>query len=134
MPYRSCRPLSPLAMALSAILLLPGCDAAVSVIGGMAATNIGTTMVIGRTVPDAVVSVVAGRDCSAVRLDRGLSYCVPEEAPPVPPSYCTRSIGSIDCWRQPPLALPLPRGLADGQAGLTPTQEAHRRRRWPGLW
>ena len=37
----------------------------------MAAVNIGSVMVIGRTVPDAVVSAVSGRDCSAVRLDRG---------------------------------------------------------------
>src|SRR4051794_9866311 len=119
MPYRSCHRRFPLAASrlapswlapsllarrlraavLPAILFLPGCEAAVSVIGGMAATNIGTTMVIGRTVPHAVVSVASGRDCSAVRLDRGLSYCVPEEAPPVPPAYCTRSIGGVDCWR-----------------------------------
>jgi hypothetical protein len=117
-----------------AMLLLPGCEAAVPVTGGLAAATIGSTMIIGRTPPDAVVSVLAGRDCSAVRLDRGLSYCRPEETPPVPPPYCTRSIGSVDCWRQPPLALPMQRGVADGRAGLTAAQEADRTRRWPGLW
>src|SRR6187402_1898702 len=96
-------------LILLALLLLPGCEAALPTIEGMAAVNIGSVMVIGRTVPDAVVSVVTGRDCSAVRLDRGLEYCRPEEAPPPPPTYCTRSLGSVDCWRQPPLALPLPR-------------------------
>jgi hypothetical protein len=119
---------------LLALLLLPGCEAAVPVTGGLAAANIGSVMVIGRTLPDAVVSAVAGRDCSAVRLDRGLEYCRPEEAPPPPVPYCTRSIGSVDCWRQPPLALPLQRGVADGRQGLTPVQEANRTRRWPGLW
>ncbi len=119
---------------LLALLLLTACEAALPAIEGMAAVNIGSVMVIGRTVPDAVVSAVTGRDCSAVRLDRGLEYCRPEEAPPLPPTYCTRSLGSVDCWRQPPLALPLPRGVADGRPVLTPVQEANRTRRWPGLW
>jgi hypothetical protein len=48
--------------------------------------------------------------------------------------YCTRSLGAVDCWRQPPLAMPLQRGVADGRATLTPGQEANRTRRWPGLW
>jgi len=117
-----------------ALILLGGCDAAVPVTGGIAAANIGSVMVIGRTVPDAVVSAVAGRDCSAVRLDRGLSYCAPEEAPPAGAVYCTKSIGAVDCWRQPPLAQPLPRGVGDGRVALTPAQEANRTRRWPGLW
>ncbi|RAI57288.1 hypothetical protein [Roseicella frigidaeris] len=120
--------------ALPLLLLLPACQAAEPVTGLLAAANIGSTMVIGRTVPDAVVSAVSGRDCSAVRLDRGLPYCRPQEAPPAPPAYCTRSLGSVDCWRQPPLALPLPRGVADGRATLTASQEANRTRRWPGLW
>ena len=59
-------------LILLALLLLPGCEAALPTIEGMAAVNIGSVMVIGRTVPDAVVSAVTGRDCSAVRLDRGL--------------------------------------------------------------
>lgn len=117
-----------------AILLLPGCDAAGPVTGGLAAANIASVTVIGRTVPDAVVSAVSGRDCSAVRLDRGQSYCRPEEAPPASVAYCTRSLGAVDCWRQPPLAVPLPRGVADGRVALTPAQEADRTRRWPGLW
>ncbi|MBK1657839.1 hypothetical protein [Paracraurococcus ruber] len=121
-------------LALLAALLLPGCDAAVPLTGGLAAANIGSTMLIGRTVPDAVVSLVGSRDCSLVRLDRGLSYCRPEEAPPAPPPYCTRSLGRADCWRQPPLAQPLPPGLADGRRTLTEAQEAHRTRGWPGLW
>ncbi|WP_171610914.1 hypothetical protein [Roseicella sp. DB1501] len=124
---------APLA-ALLPLLLLPACEAAEPVTGILAAANIDSVMLIGRTVPDAVVSAVARRDCSMVRLDRGQSYCRPEEAPPAPPAYCTRSLGSVDCWRQPPLALPLPRGLADGRATLTAAQEADRTRRWPGLW
>ena len=126
MPHRSLVPI--------ALLLLCGCEAAQAPVGIAAAANIGSVMVIGRTLPDAVVSVATGRDCSAVRLDRGLDYCRPEEPAPLPPIYCTRSIGSVDCWRQPPLAVPLPPGVAQGRAVLTLQQDAHRLRRWPGLW
>lgn len=114
------------------LLALGACDT--TGLGVLAGVNVASVAVIGRTPVDAVVSVATGRDCSAVRLDRGESYCRGQEAPPVPSAYCTRSIGAVDCWTSPPLALPYPRGVADGPAGLTPAQEADRTRRWPGLW
>ena len=109
------------------LLLLPGCEG----LGIGAAVTAGSVAVIRRTPVDAVVSVVAGRDCSVVRLDRGEGYCRPEEAPPALPPFCTRSLGKVDCWTAP---LPGRRGVADGPAALSPVQEAHRTRRWPGLW
>lgn len=116
------------------LLLLPlgACDPAGA--GLAAGLALGPVAVIGRTPVDALVSAASGRDCSMVRLDRGQGYCRPEEPPPLPPPYCTRSLGRVDCWRQPPLALPLPPGVADGRITLTEAQEAHRTRRWPGLW
>jgi hypothetical protein len=113
-------------------LFLAACDPAS--LGAAAAAGAGSVVVIGRTPVDAAVSLARGRDCSVVRLDRGLGYCRPEEPPPAPPPYCTRSLGRVDCWREPPLALPMQRGVADGPAMLTAEQEAHRTRRWPGLW
>ncbi|WP_431268957.1 hypothetical protein [Dankookia sp. P2] len=71
--------------------------------GGLAAANLGSVMVIGRSLPDAAVSAISGRDCSIVRLDQGQAYCRLPEPPPLPPPYCTRSIGRVDCWRAPPL-------------------------------
>jgi hypothetical protein len=115
-------------------LFLAGCESAVPVAAGLAIGNIASVTTIGRTLPDAAVSLVTGRDCSLVRLDRGRSYCRAEELPPVPQPYCTRSIGRVDCWRSPPLAIPPRPGVADGRAVLTTAQEAHRTRRWPGLW
>lgn len=122
------RPVLPL---LALPLVLAACDPAA--LGATAAVGVGSVAVIGRTPVDAALSLASGRDCSVVRLDRGQSYCRPEEPPPAPPPYCTRSLGRVDCWRQPPLALPLQRGVADGPWTLTAEQEAHRTRRW-GLW
>lgn len=63
-----------------------------------------------------------------------LPGCASVEPPPTAPPYCTRTLGKVDCWRQPPLAIPLPPGLADGPTELTPAQEANRTRRWPELF
>ena len=116
------------------LLFLPflaACDPAS--LGTAAAVGVGSVAVIGRTPVDAAVSLASWRDCSVVRLDRGLSYCRPLEPPPASPPYCTRSLGRVDCWREPPLAFPMQRGVADGPVALTAEQEAHRTRRW-GLW
>ncbi|GGC60019.1 hypothetical protein GCM10011504_42810 [Siccirubricoccus deserti] len=121
-------------MSLLCALFLAGCESAMPVTAGLFIGNIASVTTIGRTLPDAAVSLVTGRDCSLVRLDRGQSYCRAEEPPPVPQPYCTRSIGRVDCWRSPPLAIPPQPGVADGRAVLTAAQEAHRTRRWPGLW
>ena len=100
------------------------------------ATGIGVAAVplVGRTVPDILVSGLSGKDCSLVRLDAGKSYCAPEEPPPVKPVVCTRSLGTVDCWRNPEALGAAYTEVADGARGLTPAQEAHRTRRWPSLW
>jgi hypothetical protein len=118
------------------LLLLPGllsaCGATPEQLAsGLAGFSIGSIAVIQRSPLDAVYSTVTGRDCSVVRLDRGQSYCRPVEPAPAPPRFCTRSLGSVDCW-QDPFTLPgQPRPVAQGPETLTPEQEAHRLRTWP---
>jgi len=124
----------PLLLLLCA--LAPACDkaSAVTGVGVGAAVTLGSVAVLGRTPADAVVSLATGRDCSVVRLDRGEEYCRAEEAPPEPPIFCTRSRGGVDCWTAREGAVATQRPLADGPIALTAAQEAHRTRRWPGLW
>jgi hypothetical protein len=78
--------------------------------------------------PDSLVSAAMQQDCSVLNLDRGLPYCRPLPAAPEPPPFCTRSRGSVDCWRQPPAASPPYRGLADTPA-MPPAE--HQPRPWP---
>ena len=93
--------------------------------------NVGSIATIQRTPTDAVYSLITGRDCSLVRLDQGKTYCRPVEPEPVPPEFCTRSLGTVNCWRDPATVPGDPRGVADGPVTLTAEQEANRVRTWP---
>ncbi len=125
---RACLPLLAL---LAAPLPLAGCDTASLAVAG--AASVASITLVGRGVPDILVSGLSGRDCSIVRLDRGLSYCAPELAAPGPPPYCTPSLGRVDCWVTPPASIPMQRGVVDGPVSLTPAQEANRTAWWPGI-
>ena len=115
------------ALLLLLLLSIPGCAEPT---GALAVAEIASVVVFGRGIADIGVSAVTGRDCSIVRLDRGLTYCAPIEPPPAPGPFCTRSLGVADCWINPE-ALPTPqRFLADGPAP-TPAQEQYRHARWP---
>ena len=123
---------SPAFTALLALpLLFAACSAWIDPSGGFMAANVASVMVFGRTVPDLVVSGVTGLDCSVVRLEQGHSYCRKPDPPPLPPPFCTRSLGWVDCWADPAALSDHPRGLADGPAFLTPAQQANRSPRWP---
>ena len=113
------------------LLVLSGCGVTPEqwVAGGVG-LGIGSIAVLGRSPVDAAVSLVSGRDCSVVRLDRGKSYCRPEEPPPEEPPFCTRSLGHVDCWDDPASVPGHPKGVADGPVVLTPAQEKDRTKGW----
>jgi hypothetical protein len=107
---------------IAVVLVLPlfGCGASIPV--------------FHRTPIDMVVSVVSGRDCSIVNLDKGEQYCSPREPPLQRPVFCTRSLGVADCWADPENLPGHPREVADGPRRLTREQEKQRTHSWPGLW
>ena len=112
--------------------LLTGCGVPVTEpTGALVFVNIAAIPIMQRTPFDAAWSIATGQDCSVVRWDKGLSYCRKLEAPPVPPPFCSRSLGGVDCWADPASLSNRPRELADGARSLTPAQEAHRTRTWP---
>ena len=95
------------------------------------AANAGSVVTFGRDPADLVVSLLSGRDCSIVRLAQAQSYCKPIEPPPMPPRYCTRSLGVADCWDKPNPFGTYQQSVADGPAELTAAQERNRTARWP---
>lgn len=116
---------------LGIFLLLTACGAAPEVwVPGASLAGIGTIAVLGRSPVDAMVSLVSGRDCSVVRLEKRQGYCRPIEPPPEEPTFCTHSLGAVNCWRDPAALPGRPTGVADGPNGLTPAQEADRTKGW----
>ena len=84
-----------------ALLALPlaGCEAALGpamVVGGA------SVILTARTPVDHAASLVTGRDCSVLRLERRESWCAPPPGPAPPTPFCTRSLGSVDCWTERP--------------------------------
>ena len=117
---------------LLAVLPLAGCGVSPPVAATIAVgVNVASIATIHRSIPDAVYSWWTGRDCSIVRLDEDKTYCRPVQPRPEPPVFCTRSLGSVNCWQDPATVPGQPRGVADGPYRLTPAQEADRLRTWP---
>jgi hypothetical protein len=115
-------------------LLLGACGVTAPVaMEGLAAAGAGSIAAIHRSPLDAVYSTITGKDCSIVRLDRGQDYCKPVDPPPAPPTYCTRSLGNVDCWANPQDLSNIAPALVNGPTTLTPAQEANRTQRWPPL-
>ncbi len=114
------------------MLLLAGCGAATAPgVNFAAAASLATVPALGRTAPDALISLVSGRDCSLVRMEKGQSYCRPEPPPWEEPPFCTRSLGVVECWRNPEAFGTKLTGVADGPRQPTAAQEAYRIRGWP---
>ncbi len=115
-----------------AVIALAGCGSPANVIavGALGAAGVISIATIGRDPVDAVYSLVTGKDCSIVRLDRGQSYCRPVDPPPEAPEFCTHSLGSVNCWANPATVPGDPKSVADGP-GPTAAQEAYRTRTWP---
>lgn len=86
--------------------------------------------VFGRSVVDMGVSAATGRDCSIVRLDRGQTYCAPRDPSQRQQPYCTRSLGTVDCWADPGLVPAVGREVGDTPPP-TPEQLRYRAARWP---
>jgi hypothetical protein len=89
--------------ALPALLLalpLGGCLTGDS-IGPTAIIGGVSVILTGRTPVDQLASLVTGRDCSVVHVERREPWCATARVPPRT-ALCTRSLGTVDCWTAPP--------------------------------
>lgn len=95
--------------SLVAAVLLSGCDGLTAAATHpatltFAAVNGASVVASDKTVPDHIVSLVTGQDCSLVRYSDGGYYCVQRPVENVPVEtrlYCYRSLGGITCYDQP---------------------------------
>ncbi len=124
LPSLIVRPLAP----LLAVAALAGCGTWAAPVAVLSAASFGPVPVIQRTPGDVVASVLTGRDCSIVRLDKQESYCKEPELPRRQP-YCTRSLGVVDCWIDPQAVRPTPPDVADAPS-LTAQQLMDLHKTW----
>ena len=105
---RARRSLPALLLAALPLTALPlaGCNDWAPTTGYLLAANGATIAIAGRTVPDMVVSAVSGKDCNVAQLDQHKPYCRDLDPPTRPSAWCTRSLGSADCWQSPQLLPP----------------------------
>lgn len=77
---------------VSATTMLSGC-------GGLFVAEGASTVVSGKTVSDHVISLASGKDCSIVRTEKGLTYCVEDEAVVNQDRYfCYRTLADVTCY------------------------------------
>jgi hypothetical protein len=105
-------PLRPLTLSLLAFPLA-GCHPAAAPFVAVGAVEASSVAVFGRGSVDLVYSAISNRDCSIVHLERGDSYCKPPEHPPPPEPFCTRTLGTPECFATPADLLDHPTQLAD---------------------
>ncbi len=64
-----------------------------------AGTVVTSYAVLQRSPIDAVYSLVTGKDCSSLHLERRGEYCRTREVVTAP-AFCTRSLATVDCWTE----------------------------------
>jgi hypothetical protein len=84
-------------VAIAAIGVLAGC----SVIPGVAQVEGAFVVGTEKTIEDHVISLSSGKNCSSVRKEKGLTYCVEDEKQIRQNIYCYPTIGSPTCYNRP---------------------------------
>lgn len=77
-------------------LLVSGCVNNIAAVEGISAA------LTDKAASDHFVSLMSGKDCSFLRVERGRSYCV-EDARIANQShlYCYRTLGAVTCYTEP---------------------------------
>ena len=92
--FRRAAPVCALRLLTAAVVplaVLPG--------GCMAALGAGTVAATDKTPVDHVYSLVTGKDCSLIRKQRGLTYCVEDEIILETAVHCYPTLGEPTCYR-----------------------------------
>jgi hypothetical protein len=82
---------------VAALLIVSACNSVPSIAIIDGASVVSTE----KTLEDHAVSIYLGKNCSTVRVEQGLSYCVEDEVFPVPAVYCYRTLGEVTCYDKP---------------------------------
>lgn len=85
-------------LILSLVLCFPAACSAVPYYAGFEGVSVIATE---KTMEDHVISLASGKNCSVVRLERGMTYCEEDEVIPKPEVYCYQELGDVTCYEAP---------------------------------
>jgi len=89
---------------ITGLLLLAGCAPPLgsATLPGVAQFDMATVIASDKTMLDHLVSATSGKNCSSVRIEKGLHYCEEDESQGVKQNlYCYSSIGRVTCYDRP---------------------------------
>lgn len=86
-----------LSFVIVSLSLLAGCSS----VPGLAQLEGVSLIATDKTVTDNLVSYYSGKNCSAIRANKGLTYCEEDEILPKPEVYCYKTIASVTCYDRP---------------------------------
>ena len=82
---------------LACLAFLGGCSA----IPGYAQVQGATVMGTDKTMEDHFVSLSSGKDCSIIRKEKGLTYCVEDEPVIKQNIFCYKTLATVTCYDRP---------------------------------
>jgi len=88
---------------ITGMLLLAGCAPPLgsAAVPGLAQFDMATVMASDKTLIDHVVSMTSGKNCSSVRVEKGLYYCEEDEPRVNQKISCYPSLGRVTCYDRP---------------------------------
>jgi hypothetical protein len=113
------------------LLLLAGCQPLVPPLVTIGALDLANIATFHRSGFDLYISLKRGRDCSVVHIEKGEPYCKRPEPEPASQTFCTRTLGLVECFADPATLADHPNPLGDAPTALTAAQEQDRTARWP---
>ena len=82
---------------LAVMVFLAGCSSVPGFAQVQGAFVIGTD----KTLEDHVISLASGKNCSTIRKQKGLTYCVEDEPNIKPNIYCYKTLATVTCYDRP---------------------------------
>ncbi|MBM09293.1 MAG: hypothetical protein CMF69_06925 [Magnetovibrio sp.] len=78
-----------------------GAPMTMSGVPGVAQVDVLSVVSTDKTMFDHLVSYTSGKDCSAVRVEKGKRYCKEDEPIIKPQVYCYSTLGRANCYEMP---------------------------------
>ena len=88
-------------MRIAAIIAFVSLLSACSAIPGVAQVQGAFVVGTDKTIEDHLISYTSGKDCSSIRKEKGLTYCVEDEPNIVPNIYCYKTLAAVTCYDRP---------------------------------